>query len=97
MGGGIRGAVLFLSVTSVAMVMRRWVEIPPWLGFLVKRAARLVGMVSGWGAASETRGRLSQGEDEAPLNAPFPPPGAGGISSHHRTGVQQPEGSAPNR
>ncbi len=53
MGVGIRDAVLFLAATSVAIVMRRWLGIPPWVGFLVKRTARLVGMVSGWGAARE--------------------------------------------
>ncbi len=47
------------------------------VGFLVERAARLVGMVSGWSAARETRRRLSLGENEAPLNAPSPPPGGG--------------------
>ncbi len=81
MGVGIRDAVLFLAATSVAIVMRRWLGIPPWVGFLVKRTARLVGMVSGWGAASRTRRRLSLGGNEAPLNAPSPPPGEGGISS----------------
>ena len=69
----------------------------PWVGFLVKRSVRLVGMVSGWGAARETRQRLSLGEDSAPLNAPSPPPddrsdqlqSTDGVSSHRRDQPRQ--------
>ena len=70
----------------------------PGIGFLVRlRLAPRWVKDSGWGAARETRERLSLGEDEAPLNAPFPPPDGGGISSCQGTGAQQPEGSAPDR
>ena len=86
MGEGIRDAVLFLSATSLTIVMRRLVEIPPWLGFLVKRAARLVGMISGWGAARETRERLSLGENAAWPNAPSPSP------SRRRDELTRPDG-----
>ena len=54
-----------------------------------------MGWGSGWGAARETRRRRSLGEDDAPLNSLSPPPDEGGISSHQRTGAEQPEGSTP--
>ena len=44
MGEGIRDAVLFLSATSIDIMMRRWIGIPRLgQGFLVKRTLR-----SGW-------------------------------------------------
>ena len=71
------------------------------IGFLMKRAARLVGMVSGWGAARETRERLSLGGNEAPLNAPSPPPNdrsdqlqsTDGVSSRRRDQPRQLNGA----
>ena len=100
MGEGIRGAVLSLFATSLTIMMR--------LGLGFRAVGRFpfeappcapVGIVSGWGAASRTRERLSLGENEAPLNAPSPPsggrsdqlpapdvcPAAGGIGSGNRT------------
>ena len=69
---------LFRCATSLSMVILRGVGIPPGLG-------------SGQCEASRTRKRLSLFGDEAPLNAPSPPSGEGGISSHHWTGAQRPE------
>ena len=54
-----------------------------------------LGIVSGWGAARETRERLSLGEDKAPLNAPSPPPRSGSDQLQHQDGCPATGGISP--
>ena len=86
MGKGIRDAVVFLSATSLTMMMMSAVGLE----------CHALGRDSGWGTASDACRRLSLGEDEAGSSAPFPwsgvrsdqpkPPGqcpaAGGATSN---------------
>ena len=96
---GIRDAVLFLSATSLTTMMRRWVVIPRLgQGFLVKRhrALRWV-VVPAVTARAEPANASAWVRPERDQTLRTHRPMTGAINSNHRTGAQQPEGSAPNR
>ena len=95
MGGVIRDAVLFLSVTSLTTMMRRWGKSPaPGIGMPCEAPpCASTGWGSCRGAASGSRQRLSQCENEAGSDAPSPSPTEEAINSSRRTGARRLERS----